>query len=760
MSIAILLIPAALLAQSAQFARIEVTGNQRIEAETIQVFSGLEPGAPTTPAQINSAVQRLFETGLFEDVSITPDGGRLVIAFVENPTINEIAFEGNDAINNELLDGIISLSPRRPFNRSAAEADAQNIIELYARSGRFGARVEPKIIRLEDNRVNLVYEITEGRVTEVQRVAFVGNDVYSDRRLRRVIETRQAGILSAILRRDTYDPDRLELDRQRLREFYVNRGFVDFEVQSASAELSRERNAFFLTFRLSEGIRYRYGDVTVESNAPGLEPAAFERIVDLRAGRFYNAARVERVVERMAFFAGQSGFAFTEIVPRLSRNPEEGTVDIVFELIEGPRVFIERIDIRGNRDTVDRVIRRQFRVVEGDAFNARELREAENRIRALGFFSEVDVRVREGASRDRAVISVDLEEAPTGNLGFGAAFSSSEGITGTISLTERNFLGRGQRVSVDFAGGANVTTLAFSFLEPSLFDQDLSAGFSTFFRQINVDESSLETTSFGFIPEVGFPLTEDSRLRLRFRASFDDIALINEETTSPIIVAEAGQESTFSIGGTYVLDKRNSPVDPTAGFILRLDQEIAGIAGNSNFSKSEGSIRFFSSLLNEDVILSAELAGGALFSFDGDTRFTERFSLGGDLLRGFQFGGIGPRDKCTACNGPGDAFDVDDALGGNFFSVARFEASFPIGLPSNLGIFGGVFADIGSVWDLDDVDGASGEIDDSFNLRSSVGLSLFWDSAIGPLRFNYAIPLDTVEGDELEEFRVTVDTRF
>ena len=747
-------------AQTVAFGRIDVAGNERIEADTIRVFSGLQPGTPATAQQVNDAVQRLFDTGLFEDVQVVPSGGVITITVVENPTINLITFEGNRRVEDELLSQVITLEPRQAFSRSAAERDAQAILEVYARQGRFGARVEPKLIRLEDNRVNLVYEIREGRQTQVQRISFVGNDVFSDRRLSRVVETNQSGFLSRIFGGAVYDPDRLELDQQQLREFYLNRGFVDFEVQSAAAELSREQNGFFLTFRLSEGIRYSYGSFSVNSTARGLDPAEFEELIDLRSGATYSAERVDRVIERMAFLAGQRGFAFVEIVPRLTRNEAAQTVDVEFDLIEGPRVFIERIDIRGNRETVDRVIRRQFRVVEGDAFNARELRRAEGRIRALGFFEEVDVRVREGATPDRAVISVDLEEAQTGSLNFGGAFSSSDGIVGNVGLSERNFLGRGQAVSLDLTLGASVTNLSFSFEEPALFDQDLSAGFRVFFSERELDESSVNTDSVGFIPTLGFPLSEDSRLTLRLRISEDSFDVIGDQPLSLILQNEPDSALTLSAGFNYTLDRRNSPVDPTAGFILSFDQDFAGFTDDVEYSRSRIDVKTFASLFDEDLVLSADFEAGALIPFNGRSRINDRFRLGGDSFRGFEPGGIGPRDMCENCFGDPATLPVDDTLGGNMFAVARFEASFALGLPQELGVFGGVFFDIGSVWDLEDVNGSQGIVDDSAQLRTSIGVSLFWDTALGPLRFNLAQPLASVQGDEFEQFRITVDTRF
>ena len=748
--------PSPAVSQSRSFSAIAVEGNQRIDDETIRVFAGIEPGQAVSAAEINAALQRLFETGLFEDVRIEPAGGRLLITVAENPTINIINFEGNQRIDDDTLSGVISLTPRRAYSRAAAEEDAAAIVEAYSRAGRFSATVTPRIIRLEDNRVNLVFEIFEGRVTEIQRISFTGNEAYSDRRLRRAIESGQAGFFSFLFRNDTYDQDRLELDKQRLREFYAERGYIDFAVRSASAEISRERNAFFLSFSLSEGEQYSFGEMTVSSFIDELDPAEFEALIDVRPGDVYKESRLETQIERMSFLAAQRGVAFIDIRPRVSRDDQNRLVNIDFELLPGERIFIERIEIRGNRETVDRVIRRQFRVVEGDAFNAREIRRAEQRIRALGFFRTVEVRVREGSAADRAVIIVDVEEAPTGNLSFGAAYSSTDGVAAQLSISERNFLGRGQLVRLDLSNGEDSTTAAFEFNEPALFDQDLSAGFSLYYRENDFDESSINTRNIGFEPRIGFPISENGRLTLRLRVSQDEIEVNDPPTTSPIILREEGTEIAYGAGFTYTLDRRNSPIDPSAGFIFRLDQDLIG--GDSQYSKTVANARLYSSLLNEDVILSAEVEGGALMAFNDRSRITDRFVLGGDSFRGFARGGLGPRDRCRGCGSAGGR--VNDALGGNLYAVARFEASFPIGLPEEYGIYGGVFADVGSLWDLYDTAGASGTVDDSAQLRSSVGLSIFWDTPIGPLRFNWANPIKTVAGDEEERFRITIDTRF
>ena len=464
---------------TAVFSRIDVAGNERIEADTVRVFSGIEPGEPVTPEELNLAVRRLFDTGLFEDVTVMPQAGRLVITVVENPTINQIAFEGNNSIDDEELTKVVELRPRLAYSVAAAEADAQRIVEAYRQSGRFSASVNPVIIRQSDNRVDLVFEIFEGRSTQVQRVSFTGNEAFSDRRLRRVIETNQANWLSFLFGGTNYDADRLELDRELLRQFYLQRGYVDFRVLSSTAELSRERNGFFLSFTVSEGAQYRFGQIRVASAIPGLDATAFEPLLGPVLGNgIYNVKNVDTVIERMTFQAGQQGYAFVDIRPIVDKDEANRIVNITFEMTPGERVFVERIDITGNTRTLDRVIRRQFDIVEGDAFNAREIRDAEDQIRGLGYFSTATVSVREGTTPDRALVLVEVEEQSTGSLNLGGAYSTNEGLTAQIGIVERNFLGRGQTVSATIAANKEFGNFEFGFVEPALFDRDLLAGFS------------------------------------------------------------------------------------------------------------------------------------------------------------------------------------------------------------------------------------------------------------------------------------------
>jgi outer membrane protein insertion porin family len=645
------------------------------------------------------------------------------------------------------------------------------LIEAYRRSGRYGAEVKPVIIEQPDNRVDLVFEIFEGEVTEIEGITFVGNDKISDRRLRRAIQSSEANLLSFLFTSDNYDPDRLELDKQLLRRYYLERGFVDFVVRSATAELSVARDGFFVTFAVEEGEQYTYGQSDVVSQALGLDPEVFRPLIETAEGDIYNVREVERTIDAMAFLAGQQGYAFLQVRPQVVRDAENRTISITYELVEGPRVYVERIDIRGNTSTLDRVIRRQFDLVEGDAFNSRSIQRARARIQSLNYFSTSEVRVEQGSAEDRAIVIVDVDEKLTGSLAIGLGFSSADGPVGSLIIEERNFLGRGQQVRGELTIAGQRQSVRFSFFEPALLDRDLGAGFDIYYRETDrEDESSYNETNIGFEPRIVFPTSEEGSLELRYRISQDDIRpIIRSETsriqTSEFIIAEEGERFTSAIGYTYTLDLRDDPIETRSGYLFKFSQDFAGLGGDAQYIRTVASAKAWTSFLDGDVVLSAEVEGGMLMTFGTDSTVAERFFLGGDNFRGFAFGGLGPYDNSIFPDGPnGERRRSEDFLGGNYYAVARVQASFPVGLPEEYGIFGGVFADVGTLWSLDRStitrNGNTFTVDDSANIRASVGLSLFWDSTFGPIRINVAYPLLTEDGDEKEYFRFTAGTRF
>src|SRR6056297_3426463 len=494
-------------AQSYRFSTGAIEGNQRVEAGTILSYAGIERGQTVSAAQLNEAYQKILASGLFESVTIEPRGNQLNISVVEFPTISRIAFEGNRKLKDEDLEGFVESRVRQVFSPTQAERDAATITEAYAQNGRLSARVAPKVIRRSDNRVDLVFEIFEGGKIEVQRIGFVGNKAFSDRRLRRVIDSKQAGLLRALIERDTFVEDRIEFDRQVLTDFYQSRGYVDFRVTGTNAELARERDAYFVTFNIQEGQQFTFGEITTISDLPEVDPDVYQAVLKLRPGMVYSPTRVENAISRMERLAIKEGVDFLRVEPRISRNDRDLTLDVEFALVRGPRVFVERIDIEGNTTTVDQVIRRQFDVVEGDPFNPRQIREAAERIRALRYFETADVNAREGTRPDQVVVDVDVEETTTGTLSFGGSYSTDSGFGVQLGFSERNFLGRGQALTARVSLGGDTANYVIDFTEPAFLGRDVAFGFRTSYQETNTNNNNLYDTVYGDLrPSLTFPV--------------------------------------------------------------------------------------------------------------------------------------------------------------------------------------------------------------------------------------------------------------
>jgi outer membrane protein insertion porin family len=742
--------PVPSFAQNLAFSSVRVEGTGRIEPGTILTLAAIERGRALSAGELNAALQRVQNSGLFETVEFVPQGGTLVIRVVEYPTINRINIEGNRRLSDDRLLPILQSQARRVYSPATAEADARRLADAYGASARLSATVTPRIIRQSDNRVDLVFEVTEGRVVENERISFVGNRAFGDRRLRGVIDTKQAGLLRQLIQRDTFVPERLALDRQLLTDFYRSRGYVDFEVVDIASEFSRERNASFLTFQVREGQQYRFGTISTASEVPGVDAAGFDSAVRARTGRVYTPEAVDETISRMEAAASRQGLDFVRVDPRVTRNAADGTIDVAFTLVRGPRVFVERIDISGNRTTLDRVVRRQFTSVEGDPFNPREIRESAARIRALGFFANAGVEARPGSTPDQVIVDVNVEEQPTGAFSFGVSFGRQSGAAFAVSLTERNFLGRGQTVRADVATGVDNAQASLTFIEPSLLGRDLEFRFDGFYRETtDSDFVPYNTTAIGIQPALAFPVGDNSRLSVSVFARRDEVRDVNSGA-SAIIAADEGEALTFGLGYTYTFDTRRRGFDPNSGVLMRFGQEFS--AGDLSFIRTTALASAETKVLGEDVTLRATVEGGALTMLDGDSRITDRYFPSANQLRGFDRRGMGPRDLATG-----------DALGGNTFAVARFEADFPIGLPEEYGISGGVFYDIGSVWGLNNTSGGVGggsPVDDGVYFRQVVGVSLFWDTPLGPLRFNFTRALQKEDYDNEQTFDFTISTRF
>jgi len=741
-------------AQQYQFNTVQINGNERIGDSAILRQAGITRGQPVSGGQLNDAYQKLQSSGLFETVAIEPRGGTLVINVVELPTLNRVTFEGNRRIKNEQLALLVGSTERRVFNPAQAEADAAAIAEAYTSEGRIAARVQPRIIKLNQNRVNLVFEIFEGDNVEVERLSFVGNRKFSDRRLRRVLGTKQAGFFRRLVRRDTFVEGRVEADKQMLRDFYLSRGYVDMRTTAVNGELTEERDGFFVSYNIVEGQQFKFGEVSLVSEMPDVDADAYRKIIKVRSGKVYSPTAVENDISRLERQAIRDGVDFMRVEPRIERNERDLTLDVTYVITRGPRVFVERIDIEGNTTTLDRVIRGQINSVEGDPFNPREIRQAAERIRALNYFETAEVNARDGSSGEQVVIDVNVEEKPTGSLNFGGSFSNNDGFGVAISFAEENFLGRGQKLALSISTAEEATRYGINFVEPNLLGRDLAFGLNIDYSEANSSFSSFDTNQLLVQPSLSFPVSENGRLSLRYTAQQVEL-LQRDPIENGLTIADdiaSGAQISSALGYEYTYDTRRSGLDPTSGVLVQFSQDFAGLGGDSKYIKTVAKVTGEKRVFNEEVTLRASLEGGALAWRSGNNRVTDRFMIGPSVIRGFEPGGIGPRDVSGT---------VNDPLGGNFYVAARFEAEFPLGLPEEYGISGGVFYDVGNLWDLSDVNLNGGSVlGESGSFRHVVGLSLFWETPLGPLQFNVSKALKSETFDKEQSFEVTLRTEF
>ncbi len=724
--------------------QIRVEGAQRIEAETVLSYMSFRRGDTVGAASLDKSLKSLFATGLFSDVRLRREGGAVVVAVEENPVINRLAFEGNFRISDDILSDETRLRPRVVYTQSRVQSDVQRIIDLYRRGGRFAARVVPKIIQLEQNRVDLVFEIEEGDLTEIRMISFIGNKRFDDSDLRGAIQTKESAWWR-LFGNDSYDPDRLTFDRELLRRHYLANGYADFRVVSAVAELTPDRQGFFVTFTIEEGERYKFGKIDVTTALKDLNPEKLRENLEIVEGDWYDANAVEKSVSNLADAAGSLGYAFVDVRPRVRRNRDKRLIHITFNVREGPRVFVERINITGNVRTQDEVIRREFQLIEGDAFNTAKMRRSRRRINNLGFFEKVEIDNVPGSAADKTVVNVDVQEKSTGEISFGAGYSSSAGVLGDISLRERNLVGTGQDVRLSLRVGQREQRLDFSFTEPYFLDKNLSAGVDLFRNARDLQrESSFDRETFGMALRMGYRIGEHWSQRWKYTLREDKVTNV-DSSASLAIQEQEGEFITSSIGQSLTYDTRNNRLSPKEGLILSYSNEFAGLGGDISFVKNQlkGAVFY---PFTDGIIGSVRGGAGYVFGVDDEVRIINHFFLGGDDLRGFDNAGVGPRDVATG-----------DAVGGKWYYRSSFQLAFPLGLPNEFGIKGRIFSDLGSVGG---VDGNAGAVTDTGSLRASVGVGLAWDSPFGPLSFDFSKAIRKEDFDDTEVFRFSFGTRF
>jgi outer membrane protein insertion porin family len=769
-------------AQSAN--SIIVEGNRRIEADTIRSYFKPGPGGRLGPVQIDDGLKALIQTGLFQDVQIDHRGGRLVVVVVENQVINRVAFEGNKKMKDEQLQAEIQSKARGSLSRALVQSDTQRITELYRRMGRYDVSVVPKYIEHPNNRVDLVFEITEGKKTGVESINFVGNKAFSDYRLRDVIKTRETNLLSFLGSGDVYDPDRVEADRDLIRRYYLKNGYADVQVVGVLTEYDPNKKGFIVTFNIEEGQQYRVGSVDFQTSIPSLDARSFSGLSRLSVGSVYNAEAVEKSVEEMSIEASRRGYAFASVRPRGERNFEAHTVSIVFQIDEGPRVYIERINVRGNTRTRDYVIRREFDIAEGDAYNRALVDRAERRLKNLNFFQSVKITQEPGSSPDRIILNVDLEEKSTGDFSVSGGYSTSDGLLGEVSIAERNLLGRGLYAKAALQYGQYARGYSLSFVEPYLMGYHVALGMDLYQReQLANNYIAYNSKTLGFSPRLGFQLREDLALQVRYSISRQEITLPgsltdcnnnpaytgipfnptpgcfnNGEASVPIKMELAqGPVLTSSVGYSLVYNTLDNNKSPTSGFLVTWAQDFAGVGGDVKYIKSTIDAKYYTPVVS-DIVGLLRVQGGMLNDWGNNgLRMLDHFQMGPNLVRGFEPLGIGPRDLNSS---------TQDALGGTKYWGATAELQMPFWfLPKEVGLKGAVFADAGSLYDYQGPQCWAAinqcvNADNENVVRTSVGVGLIWESPFGPLRFDYAVPLTKGKYDRVQEFRFGGGTSF
>lgn len=738
-------------AKAVPVSAIEVTGNRRVDAGSVGSYLKFKLGDEVDQAAINASIKALFATELYSDVSITENAGKILVELTENPIISQVAFEGNKNIEDDALEKETTLKSRSIYTKAMVQEDVQRVANIYRKSGRFNAKIVPKVVLKDQNRIDLIYEIEEGAVTRIKKIDFIGNKAFSQDELQKVVRSIEESWLNIFTSDDSYDPDRIDYDKELLRRFYAKSGYPDFRVDSATAEKTIDEDGFVLTFAVSEGDKYRFGDINVFST---LEDLKFsnedEKTVRAEKGEFFDETKVEKSVENIIELAGKKGYAFVDVDPQQNKHEAEKIIDIDFVLNEGPKVYVDRVNINGNTRTLDKVIRREFRLAEGDPYNSDLLKRTKQRIENLGFFSEVNVKRQQGSAPDKVDIDVDVKEKSTGEVNFGAGFSSTDGILGDITIAERNLLGRGQNLRLNLTASARRQQGQISFTEPYFLDEDIAGGFDLYrLRSDQQSESSYTSNSTGLNLRTGYEISEHLRHLIKYGISQDEISDV-DPTASLFVRLQEGQRMASMLGQVFTYDTRDNIKSPKEGYVVKATQDFAGLGGDVKFFRHQLETAYYYPLTEEkDWFLAFDAEGGNVTGFGAeDVPINDRYFIGDKSMRGFARSGIGPRDNLTR-----------DAVGGNNYYKFTSELNFPLNVNDDIGLTGAFFSDIGNLWGTDAND-PSLNIVDKNTPRVSVGVGVGWDSPFGPLRLDFAFPVVKEDLDEQQNFHLNFGTNF
>ena len=736
-----------------RFSQITVQGNSNTDVETIKSISGLKRNISLSASDLNSALKNLYSSNLFETVQVIPKGQTIIIKVKENKRIRRLVFEGNKKIEEKELLPLIKSKERQAFSRAQVVKDSRIISDFYRFKSRYSARVEPKIIERDNGFVDLVFEIDEGSILQISQIDFVGNKSFSDRQLRDVIKSKRAGVLSSFFTSDNYSEDSQEADKYLLKKFYNDQGFPDAKVIASLGGLKDGGDSAFLTYSIYEGPYFDFGDVSIRSMVKGISTSIYEKSVVASKGDKFNSSQIKETLDNIKTVSVSNGFPFLIGEVDQVRDFKKREIGLVFKIVEGPKLFVEQIEISGNTHTRDNVIRREFKVEEGDAFDPSMLKRSEEKLQSLGYFESVKVNVRQGSSPQNAIVDIDVKEAPTGSLSLGLGYSTDTDVSAQFSFSESNFRGAGQGIRFSVSGSKDSSSVGLGFKERGFLGRDVLLSMDIDYTNSKPRTTGYTANLLALKPSIGFNISSNTRVNLTYRFENIDVTAVG---SSEVLKQDIGQSTRSLIDLSLRHDKRDSIIKPTKGYIINFGSEIAGLGGDDQFLKSKASGKIYQGVFDNIIIFSTELEGGILSMGKGYSKVVDRFLLGGRSFRGFKYNGIGPRELNNG------SYTIP--LGGEKYAIARLAASFPLGLPRELGLYGSLFAEAGTLWDLKTDPNISGLSDKvaltDRSIRTSIGFAMNWETPIGPLQFNWSRPQKYLEADDLEYFSLNLATRF
>ncbi|MEC7194461.1 MAG: outer membrane protein assembly factor BamA [Pseudomonadota bacterium] len=736
-----------------RFSQITVQGNSNTDVETIKSISGLKRNISLSASDLNSALKNLYSSNLFETVQVIPKGQTIIIKVKENKRIRRLVFEGNKKIEEKELLPLIKSKERQAFSRAQVVKDSRIISDFYRFKSRYSARVEPKIIERDNGFVDLVFEIDEGSILQISQIDFVGNKSFSDRQLRDVIKSKRAGVFSSFFTSDNYSENSQEADKYLLKKFYNDQGFPDAKVIASLGGFKDGGDSAFLTYSIYEGPYFDFGEVSIRSMVKGISPSIYEKSVVASKGDKFNSSQIKETLDNIKTVSVSNGFPFLIGKVDKIRDFKKREIGLVFKVIEGPKLFVEQIEISGNTHTRDNVIRREFKVEEGDAFDPSMLKRSEEKLQSLGYFESVKVNVRQGSSPQNAIVDIDVKEAPTGSLSLGLGYSTDTDVSAQFSFSESNFRGAGQGIRFSVSGSKDSSSVGLGFKERGFLGRDVLLSMDIDYTNSKPSSTGYTANLLALKPSIGFNISSNTRVNLSYKFENIDVTAVG---SSEVLKQDIGQSTRSLIDFSLRHDKRDSIIKPTKGYIINFGSEIAGLGGDDQFLKSKASGKIYQGVFDNSIIFSTELEGGILSMGKGYSKVVDRFLLGGRSFRGFKYNGIGPRELNNG------SYTIP--LGGEKYAIARLAASFPLGLPRELGLYGSLFAEAGTLWDLKTDPNISGLSDKvaltDRTIRTSIGFAMNWETPIGPLQFNWSRPQKYLEADDLEYFSLNLATRF